>query len=66
MFHFDSLVPAPVQLGKHSCGVPSQFQSLGRLYIPLVPDPVQIGKHSCDIPSQFQSLGRLYVPLPST
>ena len=35
MFHFDSLVPAPAQLGKHSCDIPSQFQSLGRLYVPL-------------------------------
>ena len=35
MFHFGSLVPAPVQLGKHSCAIPSQFQSLGRLYVPL-------------------------------
>ena len=35
MFHFGSLVPAPVQLGKHSCDIPSQFQSLGRLYVPL-------------------------------
>jgi hypothetical protein len=35
MFHFDSLVLAPVQLGKHSCDIPSQFQSLGRLYVPL-------------------------------
>ena len=35
MFHFYSLVPVPVQLGKHSCDIPFHLQSLGRLYLPL-------------------------------
>ena len=65
MFHFRSLVPAPVQLGEHSLYVPFLFQFLFSSCVTMPgPEPWPVGympHFRSLVPAQVQ-LGEVYIP----